>query len=634
MSLAYNPPAWVGLTQIQIINLLKEYDDAYFNENELITDAQYDAFRAYAQTLYLTDPYFIGVGASVRGGKIDLPYPMGSLDQVQIGEIEGWVEKNDLQNKQLVITEKLDGISAMVVYNEIGDLQIAYSRGDGIQGADITRHISRMKSIPQITQPNMVVRGELIIKKENFEEFKKVSTTRAGKEYKNARNALAGKMNASENPNEIYPLIDFVAYEIVNSDEHKSQELFMLEHFNFITVRYSVIFGDTLNDDVLTGFIQTAKEISSYELDGFVIDVDNFDKRKEMTPTKSTLNPGYAVKYKVTDASNIATSTVVEVEWNPSKHGYLKPRVKIEPVEIQGTTVQYATGFNAKFIEANGVGVGAKVVISRQGDVIPNIIDVVEPVWQELLPYGNWHWNDTKVDIILDDVSPESVIKQIADFFDKIGAPLLREKSILKLYQQCFYSEIKIINATREELGGILGKNGEKAYDKMHEILNDIPGHVLAGAYSNERGIGVRMMKKLFDAYEGEVFDLNIGHIMEVDGFDTKTAEASAFALDSYFHLLSRCGHHITIKEENYDSGNNLDGVKFCFTGYRDKQMQQIIEDAGGSVGSSVSKNTDYVVAKDKDSISGKAKKARDLGIRVIGGDELAGLLRGYGLKV
>ena len=107
--------------------------------------------------------------------------------------------------------------------------------------------------------------------------------------------------------------------------------------------------GD-LNDADLTKYLNKRRKGNDYAIDGLVIEVDDAKKRAKINPTRDSLNPEYARKFKVADASNLAVAKVIEVQWNISKDGYLKPRVKIEPTELVGVTVQHATGFNAKFI--------------------------------------------------------------------------------------------------------------------------------------------------------------------------------------------------------------------------------------------------------------------------------------------
>lgn len=366
-----------------LLLILKAADHEYYNSDSqsFITDEQYDTLRRYAHELNPTHAYFLGVGSEVRGGKVKLPYKMGSLDQVYEGEITDWVGEWNLQDLFVVLTDKLDGISCLLIYNEEGDLQISYSRGNGIRGADTFRHIRHFKSVPKNVGKKMAVRGEVIFKKNNWEQVKNIATTKAGKPYKNLRNCIAGLMNSEAIDNRLYSFIDFVAYEIVGDTHSKVEMLADLQKAGFNVPHYDTMFrGKHLTDDVLATYLEHRREQSIYEIDGIVIDVNDAHKRSQMNPTRETLNPAYSVKYKVADASNQAIATVKEVEWNISKNGYLKPRVRIEPVDLVGVTITHATGFNAKFIRDNMIGPGAKVKITRSGDVIPFIVDVVEPM--------------------------------------------------------------------------------------------------------------------------------------------------------------------------------------------------------------------------------------------------------------
>lgn len=369
----------------EMIEALKDADDAYFNTHSpIISDAEYDKLYKATKKAIPHHVYFTGVGSDVRGGKIDLPYQMGSLDQVYHGEIQDWVANNGLDQLACICTEKLDGTSAMVVYDSNGDLQIAYSRGNGIQGADITRHIKHIPSVPNKVQDGpKVVRGEVIISKINFPKLQaNFSRHSTGESYKNARNAVAGIMNRKENDKRIYGYVDFIAYEIIGYEGNSKFNMLadLKGYDSFKTPRNTWLEGKDMNDVNLTEILEDMRTYSDYEIDGIVIDVDLAAKRDQMNPTKDTLNPAYSVKYKIADASNLAIAEVVEVEWNTSKHGFLKPRVKIKPIELVGVTITYATGFNAKFIFENMIGPGAKVEITRSGDVIPFIQKVIEPM--------------------------------------------------------------------------------------------------------------------------------------------------------------------------------------------------------------------------------------------------------------
>ena len=136
-----------------------------------------------------------------------------------------------------------------------------------------------------------------------------------------------------------------------------------------------------------------------------------------------TGNPLHAFAFKMIISEQIAEAKVVNVLWTPSKDGYLKPRVQIEPITLGGVKIEYATGFNAKFIVDNNIGLGALITIIRSGDVIPHILSVVVPSDKPMLPTVPYEWNDSHVDFILTDISDDKIVKEknITGFFKIIG---------------------------------------------------------------------------------------------------------------------------------------------------------------------------------------------------------------------
>ena len=208
-----------NLSEQDVFDLLTHADDQYYNaEDPIMADAAYDLLYKQSKSTYPANEYFTGIGSTVRGGKIKLPFTMGSLDQIYLGEYDKWITHHPVSSEQLVVSHKLDGCSAMIVYGGRGELQIAYSRGDGQEGADITRHLIQMPSVPTNCGGAVIVRGEVIISKDIFtKEIQSRLMTRSGRPYKNARNCVAGLLNASSNPLWVYQHLTFVAYEIVQS---------------------------------------------------------------------------------------------------------------------------------------------------------------------------------------------------------------------------------------------------------------------------------------------------------------------------------------------------------------------------------------------------------------------------------
>lgn len=371
-----------------LIKMLRAADDRYHNGQEsFFSDADYDSVKQYAQQAAPDDLYFVGVGSEVRGGKVKLPFPMGSLTQAYAGDTKQWVQKHNLVDDEFIVTEKLDGISCLLIYGADSKLKIAYSRGDGTMGADITRHVSKIHRIPKqlfMNEGDLVVRAEIIFKKNDWDIVKTKITRSGGEFYKNARNCVAGLMNASESDPVAYQYLSVVAYEVIGQNISKEYQLLMLDRLGFATPHTKVfVDGSWFDDDQLIDILNQMRTMSEYEIDGIVLEVSDFNIRNKINPTKDTLNPEYARKFKIADASNYAETEVVEVQFAISKNGYLKPRIKIKPVELVGVTVQYATGFNAKFIRDNKIGPGAIIKIIRSGDVIPYIIGVIKSMPEE-----------------------------------------------------------------------------------------------------------------------------------------------------------------------------------------------------------------------------------------------------------
>lgn len=613
----------------ELVALLELADHMYYNEDEpFMTDADYDGIRLFASRLAPHHVYFTGVGSEVRGGKVKLPYQMGSLDQVEIGEIADWVGEWSLQDQYMIITDKLDGTSAMVIFDANGDLQIAYSRGNGVEGADITRHIKNFKSVPLNVGKPMVIRGEVIFSYDGFKKVQEKVMSRSGRPYKNARNMTAGLMNAKKNDSYahlIFNNIRFVAYEILGYDgADKVNMLHDLEEVGFEVPHWQPFKGKELTDSMLAKYLNDRRAKSQYEIDGLVIDVNLAAKREQMNPTRDTLNPAFAVKYKVADASNVAVANVVKVHWAASKHGYLKPRVEIDPVDLVGVTVKHATGFNAQFIHENGIGPGAKIQITRSGDVIPFIQKVIEPATAQM-PAVPWYWNDTGVDAILDNhtESEEVIINQMVDFFASIDAPMLRKGNIVKLFDYKQYDTTAIIRLPERMFVSILGENGKKVYAGLRKALINIPLWKLMGStHFFGRGVGKRKMKKLIDALGSrKVFTGTAAEFARVEGFDEKTARKVEDGMDAFlewFGPLEDDGYISVDYSTVAEATGSVANMKFCFTGFRNKNLQAVIEAQGGSVMSSVSKNTNYVVTNNPNGTSSKLKKARDLGIPII----------------
>ena len=178
------------------------------------------------------------------------------------------------------------------------------------------------------------------------------------KKYKgkaaNPRNLVAGIINQKTISPEKYNDIDFIAYELINPVMKPLQQMLYFPEIEVNHVKFDV--KETISNEILSETLLKWREEYEYEIDGIIVIND------EIYPRPNG-NPEYAFAFKMIISEQVAEAKVLDVIWTPSKDGYLKPRVQIEPITLGGVKIEYATGFNAKFIIDNNIGLGALIQI-------------------------------------------------------------------------------------------------------------------------------------------------------------------------------------------------------------------------------------------------------------------------------
>lgn len=626
----------------QVIELLKEWDRFYAEGCPVVTDEHYDSLKLESQKRWPKNEYFRGQGApvTVKGRKVKLPYPLGSLNQRYPDDIEAWVEKYNLKDKAIVLTDKLDGISCLLVY-KYGKLDQAFTRGDGYEGQDILRHVEHVASVPLTVDSNvelLAVRAELIMKKATF-------IGRHLGQYKTARNMVAGVFNRTEPQIDELRDVDLVAYEII---DYKGEGIVWpqskadyIQHLYDLGFNVPPSFETTyirLNDESLVSYIQQVKQLSAYDLDGVVITVDDWFN-VETQSTSSSLNPEHSVKYKLVASDYI--TTVVAILWDPSKGAIWKPRIQIEPIEIDGVTITYVTGINARFIRDSGLGKGAVIAVRRDGDVIPGVARVITPVEPDL-PEGtegiDWEWSQNdkgeQVEIVLlDSKNPKVIFKQVLSFFTSLEVDNLKEGSLRTLFDRyeldgTGYTSILhlICDLSVIELEQAIGANGKKIYNSLHKKLETMNMPLLLGSLNYMgAGFGVRKAKALFEQVDyTELWNMTVEQIATLHGFDVKTATNIVKGLPQFSEFLVQFKDYVKFAQPVEPVGEALTGCIVVFTGFRDKTLQTAIEGLGGKVGSSVSGKTTHLLASGKSISEGSSKmdKAREKGVKVMTPDQ------------
>jgi len=618
-------------SEVNVIATLSKLADAYFNEEPLVPDEAFDELYKFAKDSWPDNGYFRQVGSSVRGAEIKHNMPVAGLKQLYtVDEVKDWGKSGGLG----VASSKLDGGSGTITFVK-GKLLNAATRGDGIFGKDITRHIINFpgvaQSIPSLE--TLDIRGELIISKADFPKVQQLLLKLKGREYKNARNTVIGLINASEIPEEVFPYLQFVAYDIAGSELDKDEQFWELERLGFKVPKWrGEIEVDRLDEEYLNMLMKELKDESEFDCDGIVIELWNGKRRKDLMPTADDLNPGYAIKWKVNGEEGMRTSPCIGIEWNVSKDNYLKPVVLIEPVDLNGVTIKRLSGFNMAFIADNMISTGAVIKFCRSGDVIPHIVEVIQKATSLDLPDIDWDWNETTVDAVAANDTLQAKLLKVKSFFNSLKVDNLQEASLQKLFDAGYDTIEAIIDLTAYAWEEILGKNGIKSHDSLEAKLKNVELGELMGSWPYfGRGFGVRKAKALIEGIK-DFRTTDLAEIKEVHGFSNKMAVKFLSGRERFetFLLYHQKCDIIHLIEPKATTEGRLSGMRFACTGVRFKDEQiELLESLGAIIHDGVKSDTTHLVAKDPSKSSNKLEKAVKNGTIIISLAQLDDIIRG-----
>lgn len=639
----------------KLIELLKRCADTYTNlgeyykasasecveiENEIgqqlfesypieITDPIYDGLVEIAKHFYPNDKFFNEVGSPVERtiGKVKLPIPMGSMDECHKNELYKWLKPHTIYT----LSNKLDGISCLLIYKN-GNLDIAYTRGDGEFGQNITETVKRFgDQLPKNIncKDEIKIRGEIIVEKNDEEIILKELKEETGKTYKNLRNLSAGCLNAKISPNAFVKYAKFVAYFVDKNFETEESMFQQLSNLGFETPYFMTINSDNFDEEMLENWNIFAKNNYKYEIDGMIITQDTLTDDVKGFET-SSLNPKRSRKYKVGCVDNYAETIITNINWNISKDGYFKPQIEFKPVELDGSTITFATGNNYKNVIDNNMCIGAKIKLHKAGLVIPFIDEVLEyPSEQNYnLPKDCETYNNG-VDLIYDyghdtnhTYDAEIALQKMVYFCNKLSIDFAGEGNIKRLieYTELYHmSPRNLILLPMNVFQQAIGVNGIKFYASLHnKVKNATISQFMDAVNAFGRGIGEKKLDKIIERYDD--LPLDEDKILDVDGWSDITVKQYSENYIYFINWLSFLAENgIELKYSNVQKSNNdYESLVVVFTGVRDKALEEIIKSGSGKIVSSCTKSCNLVIAKDVNENSTKLKKARDQGVTII----------------
>ena len=609
------------MSERELSKMIRDANDAYYcDKTPIMTDNEYDILREYTMERYPKNKAVkeghTKCKMEVVKNKVKLPYEMWSMDKIKpdTGALAKWKKK---YSGPYVLSCKLDGVSGL--YSTEGTTPKLYTRGNGKVGQDIS-HLIPFLRLPKTA--GIVMRGEFIIPKNVF-------TEKYAAKFANPRNFVAGLINQKKLDPADFENLDFVAYEVIKPEMPPGEQMSYLTTQDVEVVR-NVIEKDVSNE-MLSELLVAWRDDYKYEIDGVICIDDKIYPRE-------TGNPEHAFAFKMVLSDQIAEAKVLDVIWTPSKDGYLKPRVQIDPVVLGGAKIEYATGFNGKFIEDNKIGVGSLIKLIRSGDVIPHIVAVIQPASQPLMPSVPYIWNDTHVDIMLKDKSQDSTVKEktIAGFFKVLDVEGLGPGNVKRLIKGGFDTVPKIIEMSKDDFLTVDGFK-EKSATKLHDGIKakvekaSLP-ELMQASNIFGRGFGKRRFAAIL-AEQPEILvsqktDADkLADLQKIDGMAKKSAEKFLMHITPFVEWATTAGLEsrlvYTTKPKSGDTGHELFGKKWVMTGFRDKELIEKLKKVGAEQQSAVSKKTFMVIVKDKDEDTGKAEEARRLGVPVLTPEEV-----------
>lgn len=626
---------------------IQKYNQAYRQGNPQISDAHYDELIEELKRLAPNHEWFQHIEPTTvnKGRKVKLPIPMKSLNKVKsVAEIKQWLTSMAIPSTaELIVMPKFDGVSWL--RDELAGK--VYSRGGtDNEGQDCSAHYNLLTSYKEYGASDLhYTFGELVFDCITWgQELARKVSDATGEKFKSPRNTIAGLINRDE-PSEILKHATFYRYGVGAIDLDNFQTYSQLlqtlcesyhQHIYATTVTVA-----ELDETKLTNLFKEWRKY--YYIDGLVIYLNDILLWETIGRQQTTGNPLYAIAYKHPDFTDVFESTVKGIDWKISKAGALKPVVNIDAVDTGDCTMENPTGYNAKYVFENSIGPGARITVTRSGGVIPKILSVMEEATSKTMMEQRDNllycpdcgrptkWNDTNVELICTNPDcPGIRLAKIVHFYTTLEAEQMGEETIAKMFKAGYNTLRRVLDITFDELMLIDGF-GESIANVIltanKKIRDGVDVIKLMHASDCFVGIGQVKAKSIISSLsENDRFAFINGYVFTEDNFEqmpqflalNKTSQSFFKGIAPFYEFVALNKLKILPMEEKPKPiGDKYTGMKICFTGVRDKELESEIVAQGGEVVSGVSKKTTHLIVADIDSSSSKTTKAKSLGIPI-----------------
>lgn len=643
---------------------LNYYSYRYYVDNENdIDDYEYDMMMRELKAIEEEYPELITPDSPTRrvGGEATNMFEsvahtvkMESLqDAFSFDEIRDFDRrvKDAVTNATYVVEPKIDGLSVSLEYRD-GVFVRGSTRGDGSVGEDITANLRTVRAIPlrlKTDLPFIEVRGEVYMPHSVFHKLVEEQELNEEKPFKNPRNAAAGSLRQKNPKITAKRKLDIFVFNVQQIDGHSlsnhKQSLDYLKELGFKTIPFYTEFKN------IDGAIDELKRIADirytlpFDIDGAVIKVNDFEKRRILGSTAKF--PKWAIAFKYPPEEK--ETKLLSIEVNVGRTGVLTPTAVFSPVLIAGSTVSRATLHNEDFIKEKGICIGDTIIIRKAGDVIPEVVSVKEHIpdavlyrMPEICPScgAKAVREDGEAAIRCNNPDcPAQLLRMLIHFCSRdamdiegLGDALLNklvEQNMIKTAADIYSLDFGKI-AEMDKMGKKSAENLKKAIEKSKE--NDLSKLVFALGI---RHVGAKAAKLLSDNFRDidSIMNSSAEDISKIDGFGLVMAQSVVDFMSmpqSQKLIADLKAAGVNMKAEDTHIDNRFSGKTFVLTGtltkYTRSEASRIIENYGGKASSSVSKKTDYVLAGE--AAGSKLAKATELGVKIINEDEFAEMIQ------
>ena len=636
----------------KLVKKLNEAAKAYYQEDrEIMSNLEYDTLYDELQVLEEKTGVTLAGSPTTKVGyeaMDELPKeahesPMLSLDKTK--DVE--VLRSFIGDHKTLLSWKMDGLTVVLTYRG-GTLAKAVTRGNGVIGEVVTNNAKVFENIPLKIpyQGELVLRGEAIIRYSDFEKINEEIEDVDAK-YKNPRNLCSGSVRQLNNEITAERHVHFMAFALVSAPEQdfensRIRQMEWLKEQGFEVVEYKVVTRDNLDEAMQ--YFSTKIETNDFPSDGLVALYDDIAYGESLGTTAKFPRNAFAFKW----ADEQKETTLLEIEWSPSRTGLINPVAIFEPVELEGTSVSRASVHNISIMRSLDLGVGDKILVYKANMIIPQISENLTRSGVRDIPKtcpacgGATRiqmMNNVETLYCTNPECPAKFMKAFTLFVsrDAMNIDGMSEATLEKFVGHGFireFADIFRLDRYRDEIVEMDGF-GEKSYQNLIDSIErakntTLPRLIFGLGILNIGLANARMICKAFDFDLDRIRNASAEDFAQIDGVGEVIAKSIVdyFADEENKERLERLLPYLTIeKPQASQEEQKLAGLTFVITGSVEhfpnrNALKARIEELGGKATGSVTGKTSYLINNDTTSSSSKNRKARELGVPVISEEE------------